>query len=116
MTAPDEDLTRRVTDEIRSLRKGRSLQVGDLDARLGPLLLELAGNGDAADRRAALTAAISRCTAQLAGEYRVGRRGQTGGVGSFGQGVHPNSIGNSLELSVFADGTGDHGQRHQGVR
>lgn len=66
-----EDLTKQVTDEIRALRKGRSLQVGDLDSRLGPLLLELAGSGDAADRRQALTAAISRCTAQLADEYRV---------------------------------------------
>src|ERR1700759_2903682 len=66
-----EDLTKQVTDEIRSLRKGRSLQVGDLDSRLRPPLRELAGSGDAADRRQALTAAISRCTAQLADEYRV---------------------------------------------
>lgn len=71
MTTVGEDLTKRVTDEIRSLRKGRSLQVGDLDSRLGPLLLELAGSGDAADRRKTLMAAISRCTAQLSGEYRV---------------------------------------------
>jgi hypothetical protein len=71
MTTPGEDLTRRVTEEIRVLRKGRSLQVGDLDSRLGPLLRELAGSGDAADRRKALTAAINRCTAQLGEEYRV---------------------------------------------
>jgi hypothetical protein len=71
MTTSGEDLTRRVTDEIRSLRKGHSLQVGDLDSRLGPLLLELAGSGDAADRRKTLMATISRCTAQLSGEYRA---------------------------------------------
>jgi len=71
MTVSGEDLTKRVTEEIRSLRKGRSLQVGDLDSRLGPLLLELAGSGDAADRRKALTATIGRCAAQLSGEYRV---------------------------------------------
>jgi hypothetical protein len=71
MTTSGEDLTGRVTDEIRSLRKGRSLQVGDLDSRLGPLLRELSGSGDAADRREALMAAISRCAAQLGEEYRV---------------------------------------------
>jgi hypothetical protein len=71
MTTSGEDLTERVTGEIRTLRKGRSLQVGDLDSRLGPLLLELAGSGDAADRRKTLMTTISRCTAQLAGEYRV---------------------------------------------
>jgi hypothetical protein len=71
MTTSGEDLTKRVTDEIRTLRKGRGLQAGDLDSRLGPLLAELAGDGDAAVRRKNLMAAISRCTAQLSGEYRV---------------------------------------------
>src|ERR1700722_13410298 len=71
MTTPGENLTKRVTDEIRTLRKGRGLQAGDLDSRLGPLLGELADGGDAAVRRKNLTAAISRCTAQLSGEYRV---------------------------------------------
>ena len=43
MTTSGEDLTKRAADEIRTLRKGRGLQVGDLDSRLGPLLGELAG-------------------------------------------------------------------------
>ena len=71
MTTSGEDLTKRVTDEIRALRKGRGLQAGDLDSRLGPLLLELADSGDTADRRQTLMAAISRCTAQLSYEYRI---------------------------------------------
>jgi hypothetical protein len=71
MTTSGEDLTKRLVDEIRSLRKGRGLQVGDLDSRLGPLLRELAGTGDAADRRQALIAAISRCTGQLVAGYRT---------------------------------------------
>jgi hypothetical protein len=71
MTTPVEDLTKRVTDEIRTLRKGRGLQAGDLDSRLGPLLGELAAGGDAALHRKNLMAAISQCTAQLPGEYRV---------------------------------------------
>jgi hypothetical protein len=71
MTTSGEDLTQRVADEIRALRKGRGLQTADLDSRLGPLLLELAGSGDAADRRKTVLAAISRCTEQLSGEYRA---------------------------------------------
>jgi hypothetical protein len=71
MTTTGEDLTERLVDEIRLLRKGRGLQVGDLDSRLGPLLRELAGSGDAADRRRALIAAISRCTEQLVDGYRT---------------------------------------------
>jgi hypothetical protein len=71
MTTPVEDLTKGVTDEIRTLRKGPGLQAGDLDSRLGPLLGELAGGGDAAVRRKNLMAAMSQCTAQLPGEYRV---------------------------------------------
>jgi hypothetical protein len=71
MTTPVEDLTKGVTDEIRTLRKGPGLQAGDLDSRLGPLLGELAGGGDAAVRRKNLMAVMSQCTAQLPGEYRV---------------------------------------------
>jgi hypothetical protein len=53
------------------LRKGRGLQAGDLDSRLGPLMRELAGGGDAAARRQALTAEITRYSAQLLADYRI---------------------------------------------
>ena len=43
MTQPDEKgSAERVAKEIRQLHKGRGLQAGDLDSRLGPLLGELA--------------------------------------------------------------------------
>jgi hypothetical protein len=71
MTTPGEELTKRVVDEIRLLRKGRGLQAGDLDSRLGPLMRELAGGGDAAARRQMLAAEISRCSAQLLADYRT---------------------------------------------
>jgi len=71
MTASGEDLPERVIAELRSLRKGRGLQVGDLDSRLGPLMRELAGPGDAAARRQALITEINRCCAQLLGDYRT---------------------------------------------
>jgi hypothetical protein len=71
MTTSGENLTKGITDEIRTLRKGRGLQAGDLDSRLGPLLGELAGGDDAAVRRKNLMAAISQCTAQLSGEYGI---------------------------------------------
>ena len=71
MTTPVGDLTKRVADEIRLLRKGRGLQAGDLDSRLGPLMRELAGSGDAAARRQALVAEISGCSAQLVADYRA---------------------------------------------
>jgi len=71
MTASGEDLPERVAAELRSLRKGRGLQVGDLDSRLGPLMRELAGLGDAAARRQALVTEVSRCCAQLLGDYRT---------------------------------------------
>ena len=44
---------------------------GDLDSRLGPLLGELAGTAEAAARRKALTAEISRCADQLLDDYRI---------------------------------------------
>ncbi len=37
--------------EVRSLRKGRGLQAGDFEQRLGPLLSELASGPPQADRR-----------------------------------------------------------------
>jgi hypothetical protein len=71
MTTPGGELADQVTAEIRRLRKGRGLQAGDLGSRLGPLLRELAGDGDAAARRKALIAEIDRLTAELPGEFRA---------------------------------------------
>ena len=71
MTRPDEELAERVAKEIRQLHKGRGLQAGDLDSRLGPLLGELAGTAEAAGRRKALTAEINRCADQLLDDYRI---------------------------------------------
>ncbi len=71
MTQPDEKLAERVAKEIRQLHKGRGLQAGDLDSRLGPLLGELAGTADAADRRQALITEINRCAGQLLEDYHL---------------------------------------------
>ena len=71
MTQPDEKLAERVAKEIRQLHKGRGLQAGDLDSRLGPLLGELAGTADAAARRQALITEITRCAGQLLEDYRL---------------------------------------------
>jgi hypothetical protein len=71
MTRPDEQLTKRVADEISALHKGRGLQAGDLDSRIGPLLRELAGTTDAAAYRQALMAEIDKCAARLPDDYRV---------------------------------------------
>ena len=71
MTRPDEELAERVAKEIRQLHKGRGLQAGDLDSRLGPLLGELAGTVEAAARRKALTAEINRGADQLLDDYRI---------------------------------------------
>jgi hypothetical protein len=71
MTRPDEELAERVAKEIRQLHKGRGLQAGDLDSRLGPLLGELAGTTEAAARRQALLAEMNRCAAQLLDDYRL---------------------------------------------
>ncbi len=71
MTRPDEELAERVAKEIRQLHKGRGLQAGDLDSRLGPLLGELAGTTEAAARRQALLAEINRCVGQLLDDYRM---------------------------------------------
>jgi hypothetical protein len=71
VTRPDEELAERVAKEIRQLHKGRGLQAGDLDSRLGPLLGELAGTTEAAARRQALLAEINRCAGQLLDDYRM---------------------------------------------
>jgi hypothetical protein len=71
MTRPDQELAERVAKEIGQLHKGRGLQAGDLDSRIGPLLGELAGTTEAAARRQALTAEINRCASQLLDDYRV---------------------------------------------
>jgi hypothetical protein len=71
MTRPDEELAERVAKEIGQLHKGRGLQAGDLDSRLGPLLGELAGTAEAAARRQALTAEINRYAGQLLDDYRM---------------------------------------------
>lgn len=67
-------LTDEIATEIRPLRKGRGLQASDLDSRLGPLLRELARRpdaGDAASRRQALLAELTRCAARLPEDLRI---------------------------------------------
>jgi len=73
MTISGGELPARVAAEIHLLRKGRGLQASDLDSRLRKLLLmdELAGPGDAAAHRQALIAEVSRCSAELLGDYRT---------------------------------------------
>jgi len=65
MTTVGPGLPERVAAEIRSLRKGRGLQASGLESRLGPLMSELAGNGDAAARRQALLTEVNRCSEEL---------------------------------------------------
>lgn len=64
----------RIADEIRSLHKGRGLQAGDLEQRLGPLLTELAsdrqGSG-AVVRRQKLISEITTCSNHLAADLRA---------------------------------------------
>jgi hypothetical protein len=74
MTTSGGELTGRVADEIRRLRKGHGLQVGDLDARLGPLMRELAGDASVAARRKVLIAEIERLSAELPGDFRTAIR------------------------------------------
>jgi hypothetical protein len=71
MTRPDEKLAEQVAKEIGQLHKGRGLQAGDLDSRVGPLLGELAGATEAAARRQALIAEINRFAGQLLDDYRM---------------------------------------------
>jgi hypothetical protein len=74
MTTSGRELTGRVADEIHRLRKGHGLQAGDLDARLGPLMRELAGDASMAARRKMLVAEIDRLSAELPGEFRTAIR------------------------------------------
>jgi len=72
-TAP-RDSAGVIAAEIRSLRKGRGLQVGDLDQRLGPHLTELANGAADADqalRRHTLAAELLTCSTELAGDLRT---------------------------------------------
>jgi hypothetical protein len=71
MTTSGRELARHVATEIHRLRKGRGLQAGDLDTRLGPLMRELAGDGDTAARRKLLTAEIDRLSGELPDEFRT---------------------------------------------
>jgi hypothetical protein len=67
------DLVGRIAAELRALRKGRGMQAGDLEQRLGPLLTELA-IGRIADqvlRRHKLTSEITTCSTQLATDMRA---------------------------------------------
>lgn len=63
-----------VKAEVRLLRKGRGIQAGDFEQRLGPLLSELAAGADmpqSAVRRHALIAEISNCGKTLATDVRM---------------------------------------------
>lgn len=65
----EPDLVGQVAAEIRALRKGRGMQAGDLEQRLGPLLAEFAiGSRDADQllRRHKLTSEITTCCTHLA--------------------------------------------------
>jgi transcriptional regulator with XRE-family HTH domain len=64
-------LAEAIADEISQLHRGRGLQAGDLDSRLGPLLGEFAGTAEAGARRQALIAEIGQCAGQLPDDYRI---------------------------------------------
>jgi hypothetical protein len=66
-------LVEEIAAEIRALRKGRGMQAGDLERRLGPLLTELAigsRSSDQAPRRHRLTSEMTTCCANLAADLR----------------------------------------------
>lgn len=68
------DLVKQVSAEIRALRKGRGLQAGDLQQRLGPLLTELANGSRACDQTLArhkLASEITTCCTNLAADLRT---------------------------------------------
>jgi hypothetical protein len=70
----EPSLTDLIAAEVRLLRKGRGLQVSDLDSRLGPYLRELAAGGadrDAATRRRTLAADLSNWAALLGDDLRI---------------------------------------------
>jgi hypothetical protein len=67
------DLVEQLVAEIRALRKGRGMQAGDLEQRLGPLLTELAigsRNSDQVLRRLKLASEITTCCTHLAADMR----------------------------------------------
>lgn len=70
-----------IVTEIRSLHKGRGIQVHDLDARLGPHLMELAG-GNPATRRQALAQQLNGCALELTSDLRLA---VTASLGLLGQ-------------------------------
>jgi hypothetical protein len=84
MTAADDGpgQIKRIAAEIRSFHKGRGMQAHDLDTRLGPYLLELAGE-DPTARRQVLRAQLTSCAIQLASDMSLavtaslGLQGQT---------------------------------------
>ena len=70
---PVPSLVEQIAAEIRALRKGRGMQAGDLEERLGPLLTELAigpRNSDHALRRHKLMSEVTTCCAHLAADLR----------------------------------------------
>lgn len=74
--SPDQvrDLVDQIAAEVRALRKGRGLQAGDLEQRLGPLLTELAiggGNSVQVLRRHKLTSEITTGCTHLAADLRA---------------------------------------------
>ncbi len=65
------ELVEQIAAEIRALRKGRGMQAGDLEQRLGPMLTEFAigsRNSDQVLRRPKLTSEITTCCAHLAAD------------------------------------------------
>jgi hypothetical protein len=63
-----------IAAEVRSLRKGRGIQSGDLEQRLGPHLKELAAGGNGghgASRRYSLMTEIGNCSKALADDLRT---------------------------------------------
>jgi hypothetical protein len=83
-TPPGQNLTELVAAELRALRKGRALQSGDLDRRIGSQLRELAaGDGtpagtDAATRRQRLAAELESRARMLGEDFRVAIRASLG--------------------------------------
>jgi hypothetical protein len=66
-------LVEQIGAEVRALRKGRGMQAGDLEQRLGPLLTELAIGPRNSDqpRRHRLTSEMTTCGAHLAADLRA---------------------------------------------
>lgn len=77
MTSPHgqpPNLVQQIAAEVKALRKGRGMQAGDLEHRLGPMLTELAigpRNSDQVQRRHKLTSEITTCGSDLAADLRA---------------------------------------------